>query len=61
MNLHVYLLAFCPDFTGGYEVHRVNLRTQGGSFSAQAHREPGSVLYTSQVRNTLLAFQSFCY
>ncbi|XP_060763895.1 caprin-2 [Neoarius graeffei] len=33
---------------GGYEVHRVNLRTQGGSFSAQAHREPGSVLYTSQ-------------
>ncbi|XP_026774491.3 caprin-2 isoform X3 [Pangasianodon hypophthalmus] len=33
---------------GGYEVHRVNVRAPGGGFSAQTHREPGSVLYTSQ-------------
>ncbi|XP_017341550.1 caprin-2 isoform X3 [Ictalurus punctatus] len=33
---------------GGYEVHRVNVHAPGGGFGAQSHREPGSVLYTSQ-------------
>ncbi|KAI4888466.1 hypothetical protein NFI96_015923 [Prochilodus magdalenae] len=31
---------------GGYEVHRVNVRTPSGGFIAQTHREPGSVLYS---------------
>ncbi|KAF4080977.1 hypothetical protein AMELA_G00155480 [Ameiurus melas] len=33
---------------GGYEVHRVNVHAPGGGFGVQTHREPGSVLYTSQ-------------
>ncbi|XP_017571859.1 caprin-2 isoform X2 [Pygocentrus nattereri] len=35
-------------FRGGYEVHRVNVRTPGGGFVAQTHREPGSGLYSSR-------------
>lgn len=56
--------------TGGYEVHRVNVRAPGGGggggggFSAQTHREPGSVLYlSSQVRTPCFAHFSlylFC-
>lgn len=52
-------------YTGAYEMHRVNVRAPGGGgggFSAQTHREPGSVLYlSSQVRTPCFAHFSLGY
>lgn len=33
---------------GGYEVLRVNMRTPGGGYAGQTHRDPGSLLYNSR-------------
>ncbi|XP_072528579.1 caprin-2 isoform X2 [Salminus brasiliensis] len=33
---------------GGYEVLRVNMRTPGGGYITQTHRDPGSLLYNSR-------------
>ncbi|CAM4565331.1 unnamed protein product [Leuciscus chuanchicus] len=36
-------------YRGGYEAYRVNMRSPGGGFISQTHRDPGSAIYVSRV------------